>query len=78
MSHLTLTQAHWIERCAWYLVRAVPDFAPDEANTLARKIYEFERTSAMPPEAAVDFVAQQIAHADAPDAHAAGRAGPRG
>jgi hypothetical protein len=57
----TLTTAEWIERCAVRIVELDQQIASDEAQGLARELRSFERTAAMVPEAAVDFVATELA-----------------
>jgi hypothetical protein len=59
----TLTQSEWVERCAGHLVEIDPQLSSDEALGLANEFFEFPRTAAMPPEAAADFVASEIAKA---------------
>jgi len=53
----TLTQAEWIARCAGQLLRIDPKLSSDEATGLAHEFFAFQRTAAMTPEAAADFVA---------------------
>jgi hypothetical protein len=38
------------------------EIAESEARRIAREFHRFERTRAMPPEAAVDFVAGELAN----------------
>jgi hypothetical protein len=56
-----LTHAAWTERCIDRLVQIDPSLSRGEAEALARELFQFERTAAMAPEAAVEFVAHQIA-----------------
>ena len=58
----TLTPTEWIERCALRIVELDQQIARDEARGLARELCSFERTAAMVPEAAVDFVASELLH----------------
>ena len=58
----TLTPSEWIERCALRIVEFDQQIARDEARGLAREFRSFERTAAMLPETAVDFVATELAH----------------
>ena len=51
----------WIERCALRIKQLDQSIADAEAIDLARDIAGFERTAAMAPEAAVDFVASELA-----------------
>ena len=50
----------WIERCALRIVQMDQGIADAEAIDLARDIAGFERTAAMAPEAAVEFVASEL------------------
>ena len=50
----------WIERCALRIRQLDPKIDDAEAIDLARNIAGFERTAAMAPEAAVDFVASEL------------------
>ncbi len=56
----TLPLSDWIERCAERIVQLDQQIAKDEARGLAEELHQFERTAAMPPEAAVDFVAFEL------------------
>jgi len=58
----TLSTTEWIERCARRIVELDQQIARDEARGLAREFRSFERTAAMVPEAAVDFVATELSH----------------
>lgn len=58
----TLTTAEWIERCTRRIVELDQQIAREEARGLAREFCSFERTAAMAPEAAVDFVATELLH----------------
>ena len=55
-----LSQDVWLERCARRISEVERGIEPDEARRLAREMHTFERTGVMPPEAAVDFVAQEM------------------
>jgi hypothetical protein len=57
----TLPLSEWIERCALRIVEIDQQIARDEARGLAQEFRSFERTAAMVPEAAVDFVAAELA-----------------
>lgn len=50
----------WIERCARRIVERETGIADAEARRIARDLQRFERTRAMDPEAAVDFVAAEL------------------
>jgi len=56
-----ISQSVWLERCANRIVEVDHDIAADEARRIARAMQAFERTRAMAPEAAVDFVATELA-----------------
>jgi hypothetical protein len=56
-----LSQSVWIERCAHRIAEVDRDIEADEARRIARDMQAFERTRAMAPEAAVDFVATELA-----------------
>lgn len=51
----------WLQRCARRINQVEHDITGDEARRIARELKSFERTGAMPPEAAVDFVAREMA-----------------
>jgi hypothetical protein len=53
--------AQWIERCASRILQVDQEVDAVEARQLARELRRFERTGAMVPEAAVDFVASELA-----------------
>lgn len=46
----------WIARCAARIIEIDNGIAEDEAKKIAQEMLAFERTGAMAPEAAVDFV----------------------
>lgn len=50
----------WLERCARRISEVDQEIAEGEARRIAREMHRFERTRAMPPEAAVDFVASEL------------------
>ena len=52
--------AEWVERCAEQVVRLEEDISASEARDLATELYRFERTGAMSPEAAVEFVSLEL------------------
>lgn len=58
---VSLPSSEWIERCAQRIVQIDAHIAGDEAKGLARELRQFERTAMMVPEAAVDFVAAELA-----------------
>jgi hypothetical protein len=51
----------WVERCARRISEVDDDIVDAEARRIARDLHRFERTRAMEPEAAVDFVAMTLA-----------------
>jgi hypothetical protein len=54
----------WIERCAQRIVELERDIAAEEARKIASDLKGFERTAAMAPEEAVDFVASELGRPD--------------
>ena len=54
----------WLERCARRIAEVEEDITQAEARRLARDFHRFERTRAMAPEEAVDFVARELAKPD--------------
>jgi hypothetical protein len=56
-----LPASQWIERCVLRILQIDQDVDRMEARKLARELRRFERTAAMIPEAAVDFVAAELA-----------------
>jgi hypothetical protein len=56
-----LPASQWIERCVLRILQFDQDVDRMEARKLARELRRFERTAAMIPEAAVDFVAEELA-----------------
>jgi len=58
----TLPPNIWLERCARRISEVDREIAESEARRIAREFHRFERTRAMPPEAAVDFVAGELAN----------------
>ncbi|HEY0855781.1 MAG TPA: hypothetical protein VGE16_01910 [Albitalea sp.] len=54
----------WLQRCARRVSQLDHDIVGDEARRIARELKSFERTAAMPPEAAADFVAREMARPD--------------
>ena len=62
----TLSAAEWRERCARRIRELDPQISESEAQTVAQDVYDFERTRAMLPEEAADFVAEQMSQAEPP------------
>lgn len=56
----------WRERCARRVCELDAKISPDEAQTVANDVYDFERTRAMNPEEAADFVAEQMSQTEPP------------
>lgn len=59
-----LPQDVWLERCARRIGEVEQGIAAEEARRIARELKSFERTAAMPPEVAVEFVANEMARPD--------------
>lgn len=57
----TLRDDLWIARCATRIVEVDARIGASEAEAIARDLKSFERTAAMEPEQAVDFVAAELA-----------------
>ena len=62
----TLSPTEWRERCARRILEIDENITETEAETVAQDVYDFERTRAMQPEEAADFVAEQMSHAEPP------------
>jgi len=60
------TPQDWCDRCARRIVEIDPELQGYGALRLARDVYEFERTRAMRPEEAADFVAAEMRREDLP------------
>jgi hypothetical protein len=56
-----LDPATWRSRCAQRLAELDQDIPRIEAERLARDVHEFERTRAMSPEAAAEFISVEMA-----------------
>lgn len=50
----------WLERCARRIVELDPGIDANEAQRIAGELKAFERTGAMTPEAAADFVSAEL------------------
>ena len=62
----TIEASEWRRRCAMR-IREIDDLISEpEAQTVAQDVYDFERTRAMLPEEAADFVAEQMNRAEPP------------
>ena len=60
----TLDPATWRSRCAQRIAELDRDISRMEAERLARDIHAFERTRAMTPEAAAEFVSIEMTRPD--------------
>ncbi len=54
----------WCERCADRIVALDDEISAAEARRIARDVHAFERTRAMEPEAAADFIAEEMNRVD--------------
>jgi hypothetical protein len=66
MNTQTLSATEWRGRCARRIRELDENMTESEAETVAQDVYDFERTRAMQPEQAADFVAEQMAQAEPP------------
>ena len=60
----TLDSADWRNRCAQRIAEIDRDMSRIEAERLAKDVWAFERTRAMSPEAAAEFVAVEMSRPD--------------
>jgi len=56
--------AAWRERCAQRIRELEGQMPETEARRLAAEVHAFERTRAMPPEEAAEFVALEMSRAE--------------
>jgi hypothetical protein len=56
--------ADWRNRCAHRIAELDQDLSRIEAERLAKDVYAFERTRAMTPEAAAEFIAIEMSRPD--------------
>ena len=56
----TLDATTWRSRCAQRMAELDPDLTRSEAERLAKDVHAFERTRAMAPEAAAEFVSIEM------------------
>ncbi len=61
-----ISATEWRGRCAQRIREIDENITESEAETVAQDVYDFERTRAMQPEAAADFVAEQMSQAEPP------------
>ena len=66
MTSLMIDPDEWRERCARRIMELDPQISADEAQTIAADVHAFERTRAMSPEEAADFIAEQMNRPDPP------------
>ena len=55
-----LDPSAWRSRCAQRMAQLDPDLTRGEAERLAKDVHAFERTRAMEPEAAAEFVSIEM------------------
>jgi hypothetical protein len=60
----TLDAVDWRYRCAQRIAELDNEMSRSEADRLAKDVYAFERTRAMSPEAAAEFVAIEMSRPD--------------
>ena len=60
----TLDSTAWRARCALRIAELDQDISRSEAERLAKDVYAFERTRAMSPEAAAEFISVEMARPD--------------
>ncbi|HWK82833.1 MAG TPA: hypothetical protein VNS61_03775 [Caldimonas sp.] len=56
--------AEWCDRCVQAIARLDDELSEAEARKLAKDLYAFERTRAMSPEDAAEFVAVEMTRPD--------------
>jgi hypothetical protein len=59
-----LDPSTWRSRCAQRIAELDQEISRSEAERLARDVYAFERTRAMAPEAAAEFVSVEMSRPD--------------
>jgi len=62
----TISAEEWRERCARRVRELDQEISESEAQTVAQDVYDFERTRAMQPEEAADFLAAQMSQTEPP------------
>jgi hypothetical protein len=66
MKTQTISAEEWRERCARRIRELDLEISESEAQTVAQDVYDFERTRAMQPEEAADFLAEQMSQTEPP------------
>ena len=66
MKTQTVPADEWRRRCARRIREIDAEITETEAETVAQDVYDFERTRAMQPEEAADFLAEQMSQAEPP------------
>lgn len=64
MKHETMAPHAWRDRCATRISELDPQLSALEAGEIAGDFQAFERTRAMDPEAAADFVVTEMKRSD--------------
>lgn len=57
---MTISSLEWIRRCAARITELDKDVDRVEARSIALALHDFERTRALDPERAVEFVAEEL------------------
>ena len=57
---MALSSLEWIRRCAARIAEIEKDVTRVEARSIALALHDFERTRALDPEMAVEFVAAEL------------------
>ena len=66
MKAQAIEAGEWRQRCAQRIRELDDGITEIEAQTVAQDVYAFERTRAMLPEEAADFVAEQMSQPEPP------------
>ena len=72
---MAISSLEWIRRCAIRITEVDADVGRAEARSIALALHDFERTRALEPELAVEFVAAELVR---PQPVFERRAAPRG
>ncbi len=57
---MSISSIEWIRRCALRISEIEADVDRSEARSIALALHDFERTRALDPESAVEFVATEL------------------